>query len=207
LRSAGCIDVPTRGYEQNQSILAWRRRTRNGHTRLGHRDTGDVAEATLGTANRAPRLVFARRRYRLPSMLYATVCEGVATAVSVDEGTGSPAQDNVGGTGSLPAGTATGPGPTRLRKLLDKEHRLVDEGRELLDEEVRELREVERRAADRLQISSTARIWSRLTAVDFMNSSMQFAALALLCLFSVLDHRGCRDWRRRATAPDPASGP
>jgi hypothetical protein len=30
------------------------------------------------------------------------------------------------------------------------------------------------------------RIWSRLNAVDFMNSSMQFAALAVLALFPFL---------------------
>jgi hypothetical protein len=116
-------------------------------------------------------------------MLHA---EGVARDVSVDEGTGSPLRSSTEDTGSSPSGTAKGPGARRLRKLLEKEHRLVDEGRELVHAEVRELREVERRVADRIQISSTARIWSRLTAVDFMNSSMQFAALALLCLFPFL---------------------
>ena len=38
----------------------------------------------------------------------------------------------------------------------------------------------------RVQRGSVGTYWSRLTAVDFMNSSMVFAALALLCLFPFL---------------------
>jgi membrane protein len=72
------------------------------------------------------------------------------------------------------------------REMLDKEHRLVSEGRELLHEEVSELRQVERRVAERVKESTPGKIWSRLNAVDFMNSSMQFAALAILCLIPFL---------------------
>ena len=106
--------------------------------------------------------------------------------MSVDEGTGGAAHAKDGETGSLPAGAVTGPGATKRRKPREKEFRLAEEGRQLLHAEVRGLRAVARRVADRIQISSTARIWSRLNAVDFMNSSMQFAALALLCLFPFL---------------------
>jgi membrane protein len=63
---------------------------------------------------------------------------------------------------------------------------MVDHGRQLLEEEVHELVEVERHVADRMRISTAARCWSRLDALDFMNSSMQFSALALLCLFPFL---------------------
>jgi membrane protein len=45
---------------------------------------------------------------------------------------------------------------------------------------------VERHVADRMRISAAARCWERLDALDFMNSSMQFSALALLCLFPFL---------------------
>jgi membrane protein len=38
----------------------------------------------------------------------------------------------------------------------------------------------------RVQRGSVGAYWSRLTAVDFMNSSMVFASLALLCLFPFL---------------------
>jgi membrane protein len=72
------------------------------------------------------------------------------------------------------------------RDLLDKEHQLVHEGREFLHQEVSELLDVERRAAERVKASTPGKIWSRLNAVDFMNSSMQFAALAILCLFPFL---------------------
>jgi membrane protein len=63
---------------------------------------------------------------------------------------------------------------------------LVDHGRQVLESDVHELVEVERHAADRMRVSTAARCWSRLDALDFMNSSMQFSALALLCLFPFL---------------------
>jgi membrane protein len=62
----------------------------------------------------------------------------------------------------------------------------VDEGRQIFDEELRDVLEVERHVAERMRISTAARCWERLDALDFMNSSMQFSALALLCLFPFL---------------------
>jgi membrane protein len=117
--------------------------------------------------------------------------------MGTDEGTASQAHDNGA---SSPNGSGSGLAARhrqgssheeprlvdRGRELLDKEHRLVEEGRELLHEEVGELLEVERRAAERVKASTPGKIWSRLNAVDFMNSSMQFAALAILCLFPFL---------------------
>ena len=38
----------------------------------------------------------------------------------------------------------------------------------------------------RLQASAAGKYWSQLTAVDFMNSSLAFAALAVLCAFPFL---------------------
>jgi membrane protein len=113
--------------------------------------------------------------------------------VTIDEGSGSQAHDTVAPTGPIATGASTGPGDTAWRKLLDEEHRLADEGRELLekarerlDEEVRLLLEEERRVAERVKASTPGKIWARLNAIDFMNSSMQFAALAILCLFPFL---------------------
>jgi membrane protein len=57
------------------------------------------------------------------------------------------------------------------QRLLDQERRLVDMGSH---------------AADWLRASTAGTFWSRLNAVDFMNSSLQFAALAVLCLFPFL---------------------
>jgi membrane protein len=37
-----------------------------------------------------------------------------------------------------------------------------------------------------VRATAAATFWSRLNAVDFMNSSLQFAALAVLCLFPFL---------------------
>jgi membrane protein len=118
--------------------------------------------------------------------------EEVATAVTIDEGTGSQAHDGTD-TGSSLAPSATGTGATMRQKLAEEEHRLVDEGRELverarehLDEEVRKLRDEERRVAEGLKVSTPGKVWARLSAVDFMTSSMQFAALAVLVLFPFL---------------------
>jgi membrane protein len=83
-------------------------------------------------------------------------------------------------------GTKTGTGATRRQELLNAEHRLVDQGRQLLEDEAQGLVEAERHVADRVRISTAAKCWSRLDALDFMNSSMQFSALALLCLFPFL---------------------
>jgi membrane protein len=80
-----------------------------------------------------------------------------------------------------------------MRKLAEEEHRLVDEGREFfekarerLDEDVRKLHDEERRVAEGLKDSTPGKVWARLNAVDFMTSSMQFAALAVLVLFPFL---------------------
>jgi hypothetical protein len=47
---------------------------------------------------------------------------------------------------------------------------------------LRELVDVERRIAERVKASTPANVWSRLNAIDLMNSSMVFPALAVLCL-------------------------
>jgi membrane protein len=45
---------------------------------------------------------------------------------------------------------------------------------------------MERHVAERLKAGTAGTIWSRLNGVDFMNSSIQFAALGILCLFPFL---------------------
>jgi hypothetical protein len=40
--------------------------------------------------------------------------------------------------------------------------------------------------AERIKSGTAGSTWSRLNALDFMNSSMQFAALGVLCLFPFL---------------------
>jgi membrane protein len=63
-----------------------------------------------------------------------------------------------------------------------KRHTLRDEERWLLEEEHR-LLEKGLHAAGWVKTSSAGACLTRLNAVDFMNSSLQFAALAVLCLF------------------------
>jgi membrane protein len=84
-------------------------------------------------------------------------------------------------------------GATTRRRLSAEERRLVEEGRqrigqarERLDEQARGLLDVERHVADRVNASTPGNVWSRLNAIDFMNSSMVFSALAVLCLFPFL---------------------
>jgi membrane protein len=60
---------------------------------------------------------------------------------------------------------------TRRQALLAQERRLVEQGSHVVE---------------RVKSSTAGSAWSRLNAVDFMNSSMQFAALGVLCLFPFL---------------------
>jgi hypothetical protein len=90
-------------------------------------------------------------------------------AVSEDEGPDSQAQEKI----HEQAGVSLTPSPTRTRTtkrqaLRDQERRLLDQGS---------------RAVDRARATTAGTFWSRLNAVAFMNSSLQFAALAVLCLF------------------------
>ena len=66
----------------------------------------------------------------------------------------------------------------RERSLLERERRLLERERQLLDHGSH--------AFDWVGTTSAGTFWSRLNAVDFMNSSLQFAALAVLCLFPFL---------------------
>jgi membrane protein len=51
---------------------------------------------------------------------------------------------------------------------------------------VRAVRDTGTAAVARVQAGAPGRYWSQLTAVDFMNSSFAFAALAVLCAFPLL---------------------
>jgi membrane protein len=113
--------------------------------------------------------------------------------MSTGEGTASAAYDQGRHTDSSPARAGTGLDDEERRWLIDDEHRLVEDGQEVLDEglglvceQAPRLLEEEHRVADRVKTSAPGIIWSRLNAIDFMNSSMQFAALAVLCLFPFL---------------------
>src|SRR5215472_159056 len=57
------------------------------------------------------------------------------------------------------------------RRLLNQERRLVEQGSH---------------AVDWVRATTAGTFWARLNAVDFMNSSLQFAALAVLCRFPFL---------------------
>jgi membrane protein len=78
------------------------------------------------------------------------------------------------------AGVSLTGSPTRAGAA--KRHRLRDGERWLLEEEQR-LLDMESRVAEWVKATTAGTFWSRLNAVDFMNSSMQFAVLAVLCLF------------------------
>jgi hypothetical protein len=76
-------------------------------------------------------------------------------------------------------------GATRRQMLRDQERRLLDQERRLLEQE-RRLAEQGSHAVDWMRTTAAGTYWSRLNAVDFMNSSLQFAALAVVCLFPFL---------------------
>jgi membrane protein len=78
------------------------------------------------------------------------------------------------------AGVSLTDNPTRAGAA--KRHPLRDGERWLLEEE-RRLLDMESRAVEWAKATTAGTFWSRLNAVDFMNSSMQFAVLAVLCLF------------------------
>jgi len=67
------------------------------------------------------------------------------------------------------------PGATKRHSFRDGERWLLEEEQRLLD--------MESRAVEWVKATTAGTFWSRLNAVDFMNSSMQFAVLAVLCLF------------------------
>jgi membrane protein len=75
---------------------------------------------------------------------------------------------------------------TSRDRMRATEHQLVEAGLEHVRGDAQRLRELTEHGVERLRASTTARVWSRLNAIDFMNSSIQFAALALLCLFPFL---------------------
>ena len=100
-------------------------------------------------------------------------------AVSEDGGADDPVQDMVAGQ----AGVSLTPDPAPAGAA--KHHVLRDQERWLLDEE-RRLLDKGAHAAEWVRTTAAGTFWSRLNAVDFMNSSMQFAALAVLCLFPFL---------------------
>jgi membrane protein len=64
-----------------------------------------------------------------------------------------------------------GAGASRRQALAARQRRLVEGGSHV---------------AERVRGSTAGSVWYRLNAVDFMNSSMQFAALGILCLFPFL---------------------
>ena len=93
-------------------------------------------------------------------------------AVSEDEGPDSQAQERI----HDQAEVSLTPNPTRTRatrrqSLRDQERRLLEQGSH---------------AVDRVRVTTAGTFWSKLNAIDFMNSSLQFAALAVLCLFPFL---------------------
>src|SRR5215469_1467828 len=71
------------------------------------------------------------------------------------------------------------------RRLLEEERRLLEQERRLLERE-RRLMDQGSHAFDWMRATTAGTFWSRLNAIDFMNSSLQFAALAVLCLFPFL---------------------
>ena len=88
-------------------------------------------------------------------------------------------QELIGDQADVPAARNPAPtGVTRRQMLHDQERRLLDQERRLVDKGSH--------AVERMQATAAGTFWSRLNAIDFMNSSMQFAALAVLVLFPFL---------------------
>jgi membrane protein len=92
-------------------------------------------------------------------------------AVSDHEGTASEVRDPDGPSGTVRAEGTGRAGASRRQALMGQPQRLREKGL---------------RAADRVKSSTAGSVWNRLNAVDYMSSSMQFAALAVLCLFPFL---------------------
>jgi membrane protein len=100
-------------------------------------------------------------------------------AVSEDAEPDNPVQEMLEDqAGVSPARNPAPTGATRRQALRDQERRLLDQEQRLLDKGAH--------AADWVRATTAGTFWSRLNAVDFMNSSLQFAALAVLCLFPFL---------------------
>ena len=78
------------------------------------------------------------------------------------------------------AGVSLTPNPAQPAGA--KRHTFQAQEQWLLEEE-RRLLAMESRAVERVKATAAGTYWSRLNAVDFMNSSMQFAVLAVLALF------------------------
>jgi len=97
-------------------------------------------------------------------------------AVSEDRGPDDQVPDVIDGQ----AGVSLTDSPTRAGAA--KRHPIRAGERWLLDEEQR-LLDMESRAVEWAKATTAGTFWSRLNAVDFMNSAMQFAVLAVLCLF------------------------
>jgi membrane protein len=98
--------------------------------------------------------------------------------VSGDDGVVSPAGDAGSEVHALSAGDAEVILDPRRHWLREEEHRLREEEHRLV--------ELGSHAVDHFRASTAGTFWSQLNAVDFMNSSLQFAALAVLCLFPFL---------------------
>ena len=100
-------------------------------------------------------------------------------AVSEDGGPGhqvqEPIDDQAGVSLTRPPART---GATRRQALRDQERRLLDQEQRLLGKGSH--------AADWVRTSTAGSFWSRLNAIDFMNSSVQFAALTVLTLFPFL---------------------
>ena len=102
-------------------------------------------------------------------------------AVSEDGSPDSPAPEMIAGQ----PGVSLSPNPAQPGAT--KRHAFRDQERWLLD--------MESRAVDWVKATTAGTFWSRLNAVDFMNSSMQFAVLAVLCLFPFVFFRFRRERR------------
>jgi membrane protein len=92
--------------------------------------------------------------------------------MTMDRGKEAPESDHGGSESDEgPTRVAAGTGPKKHQALLDRERRLREGGSHV---------------AKRVRSSTAGSVWYRLNAVDFMNSSLQFAALGVLCLLPFL---------------------
>jgi membrane protein len=97
---------------------------------------------------------------------------------SGDGGAVNPVSDTGGALNVSPQGNPDMTVDARHHWLLQEERRLLQEERRLLA--------VGAHAVDHFKAGTAGTFWSQLNTVDFMNSSLQFAALAVLCLFPFL---------------------
>jgi proline iminopeptidase len=139
-----------------------------------------IPRARLQIIERAGHVAYSER----PAEVMAAVTDFISADTQIMAGSRDAEPDNQAQETAdaqpeiSPTPNAAKTGATKQQTLRDHERRPLDQERRLLDKGSH--------AVDWVRATTAATFWSRLNAIDFMNSSLQFAALTVLCLFPFL---------------------